>query len=140
MPVVHLSVEELNVLIERNPFNRWLGLSAVASGDGEVMLVSRWRDEYVSNQEAGYAHAGVVSGLIAMAGSLAMATRLRRAVSGIDLFVDFHRPALPGDLKIRGRVVRAGRQFGTAEASILDVQDRLVASGRGSYVTSMQEK
>lgn len=140
MSVGHLSVEELNAHIDRNPFNQWLGLRAVESGDGEVLLVAKWRVEYVSNREAGYAHAGVVSGLIAMAGSLAMATRLRRPVSGIDLFVDFHRPALPGDLKVRGRIVRVGRQFGTAEASVLDMQDRLVASGRGSYATSMQEK
>lgn len=131
-----LSITELNRYIERNPFNRWLGLSALESGYGKVLLVSRWRDEFVSNQEAGYAHGGIVSGLIAMAGSLAMATRLRRPVSNIDLFVDFHKPAMPGDLKVEGSVVRLGRMFGTAEARLLDAQGRLVASGRGSYVTA----
>lgn len=132
----YLSIAELNRYIDRNPFNRWLGLSALESGYGKVLLMSRWRDEFVSNQEAGYAHGGIVSGLIAMAGSLAIASRLRRPVPNIDLFVDFHKPVMPGDLRVEGEVIRLGRTFGTAGARLLDAQGELVASGRGSYVTS----
>jgi uncharacterized protein (TIGR00369 family) len=50
--------------------------------------------------------------------------------------VDYHRVAMPGDLICRGTVVRMGGQFSVAEARILDLEDRLLASGRGVYLTA----
>ena len=43
---------------------------------------------------------------------------------------------MPGDLTIRGKVIRMGGQFSTAEAQVFDAQTRLVASGRGTYFTA----
>ena len=50
--------------------------------------------------------------------------------------VDYHRAAMPGDLIARGKVVRFGSQFATAEAQIFDGDGKLVASGRGTYFTA----
>jgi uncharacterized protein (TIGR00369 family) len=44
--------------------------------------------------------------------------------------------AMPGDLTIRGKVVRMGAQFSTAEAHVFDAQGKLIASGRGTYLTA----
>ena len=41
-----------------------------------------------------------------------------------------------GDLIAHGKVVRAGSQFATAEARILDLDGKLIASGRGTYLTA----
>jgi uncharacterized protein (TIGR00369 family) len=57
-------------------------------------------------------------------------------VPTITLHVDYHAPAMPGDLTIRGKIVRMGSQFSTAEASIFDTQGKLLASGRGTYLTA----
>ena len=43
---------------------------------------------------------------------------------------------MPGDLTIRGKVVRMGSQFSTAESQVLDAQGKLLASGRGTYLTT----
>ena len=43
---------------------------------------------------------------------------------------------MPGDLTIKGRVVRAGGQFSTAEAFVYDAEGKLLASGRGTYFTA----
>jgi uncharacterized protein (TIGR00369 family) len=43
---------------------------------------------------------------------------------------------MPGDLTIRGKVVRLGGQFSTAEARVFDAQGKLLASGRGTYLTA----
>ena len=43
---------------------------------------------------------------------------------------------MPGDLTIRGRIVRMGSQFSTSEAQVLDVEGKLLASGRGTYLTA----
>jgi uncharacterized protein (TIGR00369 family) len=50
--------------------------------------------------------------------------------------VDYHSPALPGDLTLRGKIVRMGGQFSVAETQIFDVQGKLLASGRGTYFTA----
>jgi acyl-coenzyme A thioesterase PaaI-like protein len=43
---------------------------------------------------------------------------------------------MPGDLIMRGKVVRSGSQFATAEAQIFDLDGKLIASGRGTYLTA----
>jgi acyl-coenzyme A thioesterase PaaI-like protein len=37
---------------------------------------------------------------------------------------------------MRGKVVRSGSQFATAEAQIFDLDGKLIASGRGTYLTA----
>jgi len=37
---------------------------------------------------------------------------------------------------LRGKIVRMGGQFSTAEAQIFDQQGKLLASGRGTYFTA----
>ena len=54
----------------------------------------------------------------------------------IDLRVDYHAAAMPGDLTVKGKVVRMGSQFSTAEAQVFDAQGKLLASGRGTYFTA----
>jgi uncharacterized protein (TIGR00369 family) len=49
--------------------------------------------------------------------------------------VDYHRTALPGPLVARARIVKLGGTVATAEAEVFDGNDRLVASGRGVYLT-----
>jgi acyl-coenzyme A thioesterase PaaI-like protein len=41
-----------------------------------------------------------------------------------------------GDLTARGKVIRFGGQFSTAEAQVLDAGGKLIASGRGTYFTA----
>jgi uncharacterized protein (TIGR00369 family) len=50
------------------------------------------------------------------------------------LRVDYHAAAMPGDLTVKGRVVKAGGQLSTAEAHVYDGGGKLVASGRGVYL------
>ncbi len=50
--------------------------------------------------------------------------------------VDYHAAAMPGDLTVRGKIVRMGGQFSTAEAQVFDAQGKLLASGRGTYFTA----
>jgi uncharacterized protein (TIGR00369 family) len=81
-------------------------------------------------------HGGVLAALIDLAADWAMVKQTGRGVPTIDLRVDYHRPALRGDLIAHGKVVRAGSQFATAEARIFDLHGKLIASGRGTYLTA----
>ena len=66
----------------------------------------------------------------------AIAAQLGRPVPTIDIRVDYHKAAMPGDLTAKGRVVRNGSQYSTAEAYVYDKDGALVASGRGTYFTA----
>jgi acyl-coenzyme A thioesterase PaaI-like protein len=39
-------------------------------------------------------------------------------------------------LTVRGEIVNFGRQFSVAEAKVFDHEGRLLASGRGTYLTT----
>lgn len=131
-----LTLERVQELITRAPYHRWLGLKVVAVGDDGIELTATWRDEWVVNPERRYAHGGVLATLVDLGADWAMVKKTGRGVPTIDLRVDYHAAALPGDLTVRGRVVRMGSQFSTAEARVFDAQGKLVASGRGTYYTA----
>jgi uncharacterized protein (TIGR00369 family) len=131
-----LTIEDVQALVTRAPFHRWLGLAVTAVHDDGIELKAKWREEWVVNTERGYTHGGVLAALIDLAADWAMVKQTGRGVPTIDLRVDYHRPALRGDLIARGKVIRSGRQFATAEAQIFDAEGKLLASGRGTYLTA----
>ena len=130
------SVEDVQKLLSRGPYHQWLGLKVVAVGEGTIELTATWREEWVVNPDRGYTHGGVLAALVDLAADWAMVKKTGRGVPTIDLRVDYHAAAMPGDLTARGKVVRFGGQFSTAEAHIYDAKGKLVASGRGTYFTA----
>jgi uncharacterized protein (TIGR00369 family) len=78
--------------------------------------------------------------LVDLGADWAMVSRTGRGVPTINLHVDYHAPAMPGDLTIRGKIVRMGGQFSTAEARVFDREGNLLASGRGTYLTAAAKK
>ncbi|MFZ3227484.1 MAG: PaaI family thioesterase [Xanthobacteraceae bacterium] len=131
-----LSFEQIQALVTRAPFHQWLGLSVVAVSDDGIEIRATWREEWVVNSERGITHGGILAALIDLAADWAMVKQTGRGVPTIDLRVDYHAPAMPGDLAVRGKVVRMGSQFSTAEAHVFDRDGKLIASGRGTYFTA----
>ena len=131
-----ITLAQVQELVTRAPYHKWLGLKVVAVHDDSVELVATWREEWVVNPERRYTHGGVLAALIDLGADWAMVKKLGRGVPTIDLRVDYHSPAMPGDLTVRGKVVRMGSQFSTAEAHIYDRDGKLLASGRGTYFTA----
>ena len=131
-----LTLEQVQALITRAPFHQWLGLTVLAVTDDSIELKATWREEWVVNPERRYTHGGILAALIDLAADFAMIKQTARGVPTIDMRVDYHRAAMPGDLIARGKVVRFGSQFSTAEAELIDKDGKLVASGRGTYFTA----
>src|SRR5579863_2456336 len=131
-----LTHEQIQALVTRAPFHQWLGLTVVEATDDSIEIRAKWREEWVVNTEQGYTHGGILAALIDLAADWAMVKQTGRGVPTIDLRVDYHRPAMQGDLVAHGKVVRAGGQFATAEARIFDLHGKLIASGRGTYFTA----
>ena len=131
-----LSVEELQARLLRAPYHQWLGLKAEAVGEGTVTIRATWREEWVVNPDRRYTHGGILAALVDLAADWAIGAQLGRGIPTIDMRVDYHRAAMPGDLICKGRVVKMGGQFSVAEAEIFDLDGKLCASGRGVYLTA----
>jgi uncharacterized protein (TIGR00369 family) len=131
-----MTLERVQELITRAPYHRWLGLKVIALHEDAIELTASWREEWVVNPERRYTHGGVLAALVDLGADWAMVRKTGRAVPTIDLRVDYHAAAAPGDLTVRGRVVRMGSQISTAEAHVLDAAGKLLASGRGTYLTA----
>lgn len=131
-----LTIEKLQQLITRGPFNKWLNFTVLKIDDEGIEVRAQWREEWVVNPDRRYTHGGILAAIVDVAADYALAARLGRPVPTIDVRVDYHKAAMPGDLTARARVVRMGSQYSTAEASIYDREGSLVASGRGTYFTA----
>ena len=103
-----ITLEQVQALITRAPFHQWLGLTVVAVGDDSIEIKATWREEWVVNPERRYTHGGMLAALIDLAADWAMVKQTGRGVPTIDMRVDYHRAAMPGDLIARGKVVRVG--------------------------------
>jgi uncharacterized protein (TIGR00369 family) len=131
-----LTIEKVQALITRAPYHQWLGLKVTALAEESIEIKATWREEWVVNPERRYTHGGILAALVDLAADWAMVKKTGRGVPTIDMRVDYHSPALPGDLTLRGKIVRMGGQFSVAETQIFDVQGKLLASGRGTYFTA----
>jgi uncharacterized protein (TIGR00369 family) len=135
-----MTPEDAQALIDRGPYMRWLGLKVLAIEEDAIEVRATWREEWVANPSLQQTHGGILAALIDFAADFALIKRLGRLVPTIDMRVDYHRLAKPGDLTVKGRVVKFGRQFSVCDAQIYDAAGALIASGRGTYVTSNPEK
>jgi len=131
-----ITIEKLQNLITRGPFNRWLNFTVVKAHPDEIEVKAAWREEWVVNPERRYTHGGILAAIIDVAADYAIAARLGRPVPTIDIRVDYHKAAMPGDLTAKAHVVRMGSLYSTAEAQLYDKDGELVASGRGTYFTA----
>lgn len=130
------TVEAAQERIARGPFHQWLGLQVLAVEQDLFRVRATWREEWVVNPERRYTHGGILAALVDLAADWALVTRTGRGVPTIDLRVDYHRAAMPGDLTATGKVVKWGSQFAVCEAQVHDQEGALLASGRGLYLTA----
>ncbi|TQE99714.1 MAG: PaaI family thioesterase [Spiribacter salinus] len=134
---INMSPEHVTAMLRRGPFHEWLGLEVVSVGEDEIELIARWREEWVVNVEGDYIHGGILGTLVDLAADWALYSRTGRGVPTVDLRVDYHRPATSGDLRVKGAVVKPGGRLSVAEAKVFDMDGKLLASGRGVYVSNI---
>jgi uncharacterized protein (TIGR00369 family) len=127
--------DELNEMIASSPFNTWLGQRVTAVEENRIDIAVTWREEFIGGAKTRHVHGGIFTALINAAGCYVIATRLGYTVPTVDLRCDFLRPAQPGDLRVVATILKLGKTLGTADVSIFDLNDQLLAAGRGVYAT-----
>lgn len=131
-----LTAHAVQEMITRGPFHKWLGLQVLSVAEGEIEIRATWREEWVVNPDRKYTHGGILAALLDLTADWALVSKTGRGVPTVDMRVDYHRAAMPGDLTARGKVVKWGSQFSVAEAQVFDKDGALCASGRGVYSTA----
>ena len=134
------TLEELQDRIQRGPFHQWLGVQVTGlSDDGEVEFLIPWREEIVVHPTLHYTHGGILATIVDFAADYAIMAATGAAVPTIDMRVDYHRAAVKCDMIAKARVIRLGRVYTTAEAEVYDPEGKLLASGRGTFLTLPRE-
>lgn len=136
MPDNVVSVEALQERMSANPFNDWMGLKIESLTEDEMTVSVKWREEMISNPKARYTHGGIIGAIIDTVADFMIAAKVGMPVPTVDIRIDYHRAAAPGDLRCVARIVRLGGTNSVAEAYVYDGDDKLIASGRGTYFTA----
>ncbi len=140
MAEAKFTMETLEARLAVGPFNRWLGFKVIAMDENSLELRATWREDWVVNPDRRYTHGGILAAIVDVAADYVIALKTGSPVPTIDLRVDYHKAAMPGDLTARAKIVRMGGQYSTAEAYVYDKDGALVASGRGTYFTPAPAK
>jgi uncharacterized protein (TIGR00369 family) len=128
-----MTVEAMNERIRNALFNRWLGVKVVDATRGSVELHADWREEMFGNPDTGAVHGGVLAALVDVAASYGVAAATGRIGATLDMRVDYHRAAKPGQLVACADVVKSGRTINTVDVRLSDVSGNVVCSGRAVY-------
>ncbi|MEQ9146574.1 MAG: PaaI family thioesterase [Parvibaculaceae bacterium] len=128
------TIEEWQERIDISPFQRWLGLRVTEAGDGTLTVTLPWKEDLVSNPQPPTVHGGILASLIDLMGLYAVLTTGNISLATVDLRVDYHRPAGPGDIRAEAAVIKLGSKVSTAETKLFDTKGKLLASGRGVYL------
>ena len=126
---------DLEQMLLKAPFHRWLGLKVLDVQDGRVKLEAQWNENWIANTERKHTHGGILCALIDIGANWAIATKVKHGVPTIDLRVDYHAPSYEENLFVEGTILRFGKRLSTAETKILSANQRLSASGRGLFLT-----
>ena len=127
-------IDRLRRRLASSPALAWLAATLEELGPDVAVLKLPYREQITNG--SGTVHGGVLAALIDLAADWAMIKTLGRPVPTIDLRVDFHSPAMPGDLTCHCKVVKVGSQFSSSESFVFDTSGKLLASGRGTYFTA----
>ena len=126
-PVSRVSRADLDALVAMMPFAEWLGLALEEAGPDRVAARLDWAPRLCT--AAGIMHGGVLMSLADTAGALVTFLGLPEgaATATITSTSQLFRPVTSGTVRAVAVPVHRGRTTVTAQTSLFDASDRLVA-------------
>ena len=123
---------EAEALLASVELHAALGLSLREWGEGEVTF-GFVPPAFARAPGLGAVHGGAIATALDTAACFALISAVGVDCSTIDLRTDFLRPAVDAELLVTGSVVRAGRRFGCADATLRTGEGRSLAVARGTF-------
>ncbi|HKV46254.1 MAG TPA: PaaI family thioesterase [bacterium] len=127
-----MSREEAERLLASCELHRALGLELLDWESGRVRF--RFSPPAMARSgEGGAVHGGAIMTALDVAACFAVISAVGQDCFTVDLRVDFLRPAAGASLVAAGTVLRVGRRLGWADAVLTGPEDKLLATGRGTF-------
>jgi uncharacterized protein (TIGR00369 family) len=132
-----LDVPALQAMLDASPFIGFMGLRAISTDTEaqEIVVQAPMRPQWERGAGTGQWQGGPIAAAIDTVGDFALVMMLGRGLPTVNFRVDYLRPAVGTDLRLVGRVRRAGRSVGIADVDVFDDRGALVAVGRCTYST-----
>jgi len=140
-----------DLIIEKIPFNKVLGLTVESLNLDQVSVRLPMRPELIGNFIRGSLHGGVISstldfmgGLVAFLGVLktmqgqsvqVMAERFAK-IGTIDMRIDYLRPGIGDHFIATGYVLRTGNKVAVTRMELHNNERQLIAVGTGAYTVA----
>jgi uncharacterized protein (TIGR00369 family) len=130
-----MPLDELQQLLDSTAVHRALGLRAVSSAAGQLVLHAAAGAEHAVTDGGQFLHGGVIATVLDTAATFALIAATGDDWSTVDLRVDYVRPVPAGALEARAAVVHAGRKLGRAAAEIVEASSgRVLATATGTFI------
>ncbi|TAN31801.1 PaaI family thioesterase [bacterium] len=127
-----LAREDAERLLASCAIHRDIGLELADWEPGRVRFLFR-PPASVRSGEAGVVHGGALATALDTAACFAVIAAVGVDCATVDLRTDFLRPAAAPELVVTGTLLRAGRRFGWADASVTAPDGRVLATARGTF-------
>jgi uncharacterized protein (TIGR00369 family) len=120
----------------RSAFHTWIGMRLERIEPGEVDVALDVEPHHLNI--VGLLHGGLIATLADTATGLAYRTMVEPGTRHVTthLSVTFLSPGRSGLVTARGKVVKAGRRFGYAEADVVGPDEELLARATATFTVS----
>jgi len=140
-----------DLIIEKIPFNKVLGLTVESLNLDQVSVRLPMRPELVGNFIRGSLHGGVISSTLDFMGGLVAFLSVLKTMQGqsvqvmaarfakigtIDMRIDYLRPGLGDYFIATGYVLRTGNKVAVTRMELHNNERQLIAVGTGAYAVA----
>jgi uncharacterized protein (TIGR00369 family) len=128
------SLSETRGFLAAVPFARLLGVEVQRTHADGVTLRCTLREELLNN--VGGLHGGVTATLVDIAVAMAVYHHFgrRRAITTVEMKVNYFRPVATGTVYARAHLLRVGRTLCVGRVDIVDDHQRAVGVGMATYM------
>lgn len=132
-------------------FNEFLGFQVEKLNKDEALVGFDMRPELVGHYLYGRLHGGVISSVLDVVGGLAVMMAIEdhhhdepamqvidrfKHLGTVDLRVDYLRQGVGERFTASAKVVRLGRRIASTHMQLINQEDKLIATGSGTYIVS----
>lgn len=140
-----------DLIIEKIPFNKVLGLTVESLNLDQVSVRLPMRQELIGNFIRGSLHGGVISSTLDFMGGLVAFLSVLKTMQGqsvqvmaerfakigtIDMRIDYLRPGLGDYFIATGYVLRTGNKVAVTRMELHNNERQLIAVGTGAYAVA----
>jgi uncharacterized protein (TIGR00369 family) len=128
-----MSREDAVRLLDSCEFHGVLGLGLLEWNRGAVSFAFS-PPALARDPASGGVHGGALVTALDTVAGFAVTSVVGADITTVDLRADFVRPALDDEFRVEGRVIRAGKRFAAADATVSTLGAKIVAVGRGTFI------